>query len=467
MHEELIEKVEELIQLPQEWPWFEFKENWYEPVQLGEYISALANSAAFENEPYAYFVWGINDETHEVVGTSFDFRQDYQKGPLENFLAVNLDPDVNFRFTEIEVHGKRVVVLKIPKADKFIVSFKGKRFFRIGSSKADLARYPEREMALMDIIKNGYPTLENTESSRQDLSFVQLFTYFAGKGIALKQVNFKKNLGLLTKDGKFNLLAQILSDDSGIPIRFSIFRGKTKADPLYSVREFGNCCILVSLDKLIDYGDTINLIQADETNRRVERKDVPLFEPSAFFEATLNAILHNKWTTGYGPAFTMYSDRLEILSRGALPPAQTVVGFYRGDSVPVNASLAKIINQLHISETSGRGVPKITSFYGENSIEISENTIRVTIPFNFLTTPKSDMGDKVRDKVGVKLNGTQRKMLELLRDNPNLTQPQLMIALGLGETAVQNNISFLRNHEFIRRIGSKKTGYWEVIADEE
>lgn len=102
-----------------------------------------------------------------------------------------------------------------------------------------------------------------------------------------------------------------------------------------------------------------------------------------------------------------------------------------------------------------------------NEVEISENTIRVTIPFNFPTTPKSDMGDKVRDKVGVKLNDTQRKMLELLRDNPNLTQPQLMIALGLGETAVQNNISFLRNHEFIRRIGSKKTGYWEVIADEE
>ena len=52
---------------------------------------------------------------------------------------------------------------------------------------------------------------------------------------------------------------------------------------MYSVREFGNCCVLVSLDKLVDYGDTINLIQADETNRKVERKDVPLFEPSAFF----------------------------------------------------------------------------------------------------------------------------------------------------------------------------------------
>lgn len=461
MNEELVEKVEELILLPKEWPWFEFKENWYEPVQLGEYISALANSAAFEDEPYAYFVWGVNDETHEVVGTTFDFRQDYQKCPLETFLASGLDPDVNFRFEEIDVRGKRVVVLKIPKADKFIVSFKGRRFFRIGSSKVDLANYPEREMALMDVIRNGYPTLDNTESQYQDLTFAQLFGYFAGKGIALKQSNFKKNLGLLTKDGRYNLLAQILSDDSHISIRYSIFRGKTKTDPLYSVREFGNCCVLVSLDKLIDYGDTINLIQADETNRKVERKDVPLFEPSAFFEATLNAILHNKWVTGYGPAFTMYSDRLEILSRGPLPPEQTVLGFYRGDSVPVNKSLAKIINQLHISETSGRGVPKITSFYGEDAIAIEENSIRVTIPFNFVHQP--EVRDKARDKVRDTLNQTQQKMLELIRDNPSITRPRLMVELRLGETAVQNNISFLKKSGYIQRVGSNKKGYWKTL----
>lgn len=207
LNEQLVHQVEKLILLPKERQWFEFKENWYEPVQLGEYISALANSAAFEDEPYAYFVWGINDDTHEVVGTAFDFRQDYQKSPLETFLASDLNPGVNFRFEEVELQGKRVVVLKIPKAERFIVSFKGKRFIRIGSSKADLSRYPEREMALMEIIKNGYPTLDNTPSQYQDLTFSQIFGYFAGKGITLKQSNFKKNLGLLTKDGEYNLLA--------------------------------------------------------------------------------------------------------------------------------------------------------------------------------------------------------------------------------------------------------------------
>ena len=57
-----------------------------------------------------------------------------------------------------------------------------------------------------------------------------------------------------------------------------IFKGKDKTSQLYSVREFEKKRILVSLDKLIDYGDTLNLIQADETNRKVERKDIPLIE---------------------------------------------------------------------------------------------------------------------------------------------------------------------------------------------
>ena len=46
-----------------------------------------------------------------------------------------------------------------------------------------------------------------------------------------------------------------------------------------------------------------------------------------------------------------FSDRLEKLSIGVLPANQTVEGFFRGDSIPVNKSLARIVNQLHISET--------------------------------------------------------------------------------------------------------------------
>lgn len=94
----------------------------------------------------------------------------------------------------------------------------------------------------------------------------------------------------------------------------------------------------------------------------------------------------------------MFSDRSEILSIGVLPANKTEEGFYRGDSIPVNKSLARIVNQLHISETSGIGVPKITSHYGKDSILIRDNNILVTIPLKWI----NNVVDKSDDKMGIK-----------------------------------------------------------------
>ena len=62
--------------------WFELKENWYEKDQLGEYISSLSNSAAILGKSFAYMIWGVNDETHQITGTSFDFNVDVNNEPL-------------------------------------------------------------------------------------------------------------------------------------------------------------------------------------------------------------------------------------------------------------------------------------------------------------------------------------------------------------------------------------------------
>lgn len=142
------------------------------------------------------------------------------------------------------------------------------------------------------------------------------------------QKTFIKNLGLKTEEGEFNILAQLLSDNSHFPLRVSIFDGETKGSNLFSVREFGNDCLLYSLDELLRYGDVLNLIQVDETDRVVERKEIPLFDNKAFREAVINAVLHNKWVEGNEPMISVFSDRIEILSRGTLAPAQTMEGFF-------------------------------------------------------------------------------------------------------------------------------------------
>jgi len=63
-----------LIQLTRETEWVEFKVGDADPVQIGEYLSALANSAALHQKDAAYIVWGVHDVTHEIVGTPFKPR---------------------------------------------------------------------------------------------------------------------------------------------------------------------------------------------------------------------------------------------------------------------------------------------------------------------------------------------------------------------------------------------------------
>ena len=86
------------------------------------------------------------------------------------------------------------------------------------------------------------------------------------------------------------------------------------------------------MDEILRYGDVLNIIQTDESNRVVERKETPLFESKPFREAIINAFVHNKWIEGYAPMISVFSDRIEILSRGSLPSNQTLEGFFLGES---------------------------------------------------------------------------------------------------------------------------------------
>ena len=54
-------------------------------------------------------------------------------------------------------------------------------------------------------------------------------------------------------------------------------------------------------------------------------------------------------------------------------------------------------------------------------------------------------------------------MLELIRDNPSITINQFSIVLGLSEPGIKKNLKQLKELGYIQRIGSNKTGYWEVI----
>lgn len=91
--------LQELLAYPKESEWLEFKHNNEDPKMIGERISALANSACLLDKPYGYLVWGIEDETHQVVGTDFcptTARHNQQE--LESWLLQKLTPKIDFAF---------------------------------------------------------------------------------------------------------------------------------------------------------------------------------------------------------------------------------------------------------------------------------------------------------------------------------------------------------------------------------
>ncbi len=106
--EELIRLLGELRALPSESEWMEFKFNYVEPEEIGEYLSALANSASLHKKEAAYLIWGIEDTTHRVIRTDFKPRRDkVENQELESWLALQLYPRIDFKIHEFMYMDKK------------------------------------------------------------------------------------------------------------------------------------------------------------------------------------------------------------------------------------------------------------------------------------------------------------------------------------------------------------------------
>jgi ATP-dependent DNA helicase RecG len=153
---ELQARLDELLRLPAETEWVEFKHSNDNPQEIGEYLSALSNGAALHGKRTAYLVWGIEDGTHAVLGTTFRPKQ-AKKGneDLESWLLRQLSPRIDFTIHEFERNGKPVVLFAVQAANSTPVRFSGEAFIRVGSYKKKLKDFPEKERRLWQILSES------------------------------------------------------------------------------------------------------------------------------------------------------------------------------------------------------------------------------------------------------------------------------------------------------------------------
>ena len=123
--EKLIKLTDDLIRQPSECEWIEFKHNFHSPEEIGELISALANGACLHNQPYGYLVFGVQDKTHNIIGTSFKIKT-HLKGNenLEHWLANRLNPHLDFLAYEFDYAANiHISLFIIPAAQNRPIDF--------------------------------------------------------------------------------------------------------------------------------------------------------------------------------------------------------------------------------------------------------------------------------------------------------------------------------------------------------
>ncbi len=154
--------VEDLINLPQETEWVEFKKDNYNPHLIGKYISALSNSACLQNKNYGYLLFGIEDKTHQVIGTKFKPKE-YRKGneELENWLLRKLQPRIDFKIIEYVYNDMPVVIFKIDPTYNTPIKFESIAYIRVGTYLKKLSEYAEKERKIWKWIN----VLSNNSSS--------------------------------------------------------------------------------------------------------------------------------------------------------------------------------------------------------------------------------------------------------------------------------------------------------------
>lgn len=416
---------------------------------------------AFLNTVGGQIIIGVRDNG-EVVGVK---NIDETLKKVSDIITMQIEPNPQDEIrSELKFEdGKTLIFIYVSKGSQNIYCQKKYGFsaagcpIRIGTTCKEMTQEQIRIRYEKNFVDDEY--MIRKKSSQNNLSFRELKIYYAENGFHVSDGSMESNLNLRTRDGNYNLLAELLADRNNIPFIFVKFNGTDKS-AISERNDYGYSCLLSVYEKIKTRIQAENICISDTKVR--PRKDIYLFDYDCVNEAVLNALVHNDWTITE-PQISMFSDRLEILSHGGLPKGMTEQQFFEGISHPRNQTLMRVFLNMGLTEHTGHGIPTIVAKYGKDVFDITDNYIRCIIPFdkNVVAT-NENVGMNVGMNVG--LNKTEKKILSLIIGNPSITGEALSLEINVSKRTIERNLASLQSKGKIERIGSKRNGSWTVIS---
>ena len=222
----------------------------------------------------------------------------------------------------------------------------------------------------------------------------------------------------------------------------------------------------------------------DENFRR-EKKWIYPFE--AIRELLVNALAHRDWTRFVDVEIAGYKDRLEIISPGALPNSMTVEKMVAGQRSPRNLIIVEVLRDYGYVDARGMGVrtkviPALKAVGVEPVFQATDDYVKTLLrkaekhlneedasANASLEEKKAVIGAQKVQKSGkdasinAPLTSFQVQLMAGIEENPSIAYDVLAEKLNKNRTTVMRNIQKLKEMGILKRIGSKKTGYWEVL----
>ena len=186
----------------------------------------------------------------------------------------------------------------------------------------------------------------------------------------------------------------------------------------------------------------------------------------ALREALVNTLVHADYTGRISVLVVKEPAGFSFRNPGALrvPAEQALQG---GVSDCRNRAMQQMFLMIGLGERAGSGMSRILHGWkdlghGLQLAERYEPQEHTVLEMTWATS--SPEHDGVNDGVNDGLDMTDRQILALIRRTPSITLTDLAAGTGKSLRTVERRIGKLKVR-YLRRIGSDKTGHWEVLGD--
>ena len=374
MTEEQLQKIiDRLLKLPKECEWAEFKLNFKSEDEIGKNISALSNGACLHNEQFGYLAFGIQDETHLPIGTTFKPKM-HKVGneELENWLLQRLSPRIEIAIFEITYQNKFISLFQIQAALGQPTCFSYHDYIRVGSITRALKDFPEKEKKIWTKGPKQFfekAVAYQADSAEEVVALLDTQCYFDLLKIPYPSTRtgviekFEKEKFIKANSQGYaitNLGALLFAKDIQVfdavkrkAPRVIQYEGKNKLKTLKD--QLGKYGYAVGFERLITYINS--LLPSNEVIGQALRDTVSMYPQIAIRELVANALIHQDFDErGTGPMIEIYPDRVEISNPGLpLITPNRFIDEYQSR----NEDLASIMRRFGICEEKGSGIDKV------------------------------------------------------------------------------------------------------------